>query len=87
MSRMNPETCPHDHFEASVNVQRVFDKPGGVVTDYIAHTEVKCKDCATPFYFVGLPIVNLKAPMTPARLKLPFRTYEKAFLPIRPLKQ
>ena len=43
------ESCKHMNFEASVNVARIEDKGR-----FMAEIHIRCKDCGTPFQFMGL---------------------------------
>lgn len=46
--------CPHLEFAASVGVGRLTQTEGGPVTSYVADIKVQCRDCGTPFQFLGL---------------------------------
>ena len=48
---MTTSECPHEIFEASVNVNRLED-----VGRFCADITVHCTQCQTPFRFIGLPI-------------------------------
>ena len=43
------ESCKHMNFEASVNVARIENKGR-----FMAEIHIRCKDCGTPFQFMGL---------------------------------
>jgi hypothetical protein len=47
--------CPHEHFAAQVDVQRLTDTDDGPVTAYIAEVTVTCEDCDEPFRWTGVP--------------------------------
>ena len=42
--------CQHEHFAASVTVNRLED-----VRKFAADVTIRCTDCNTPFRFLGLP--------------------------------
>ena len=78
--------CPHESFEARVEVQRLTDGDGGPVKNYLADITVRCAACGTPFHFVGpdcglsfkKPTVSvgattLHAPIAPGEAELPER--------------
>jgi hypothetical protein len=73
--------CPHERFEAQVNVNRITssDQPGAPVAAFMADITVWCADCAEPFRWIGVqaglmpgrPMVSvdeaeLHAPLRPA---------------------
>lgn len=71
--------CPHDDFEAVVEVHRLISTEGGQVTGYSADIRVCCANCREPFRFVGAPAgllptqpcvsadeTELRAPLRPA---------------------
>ena len=43
------ESCKHMNFEASVNVARIENNGR-----FMAEIHIRCKDCGTPFQFMGL---------------------------------
>ena len=43
-------SCPHEHFAANVNVNRLEDSGR-----FCADVTIKCAQCDTPFRFLGLP--------------------------------
>lgn len=43
--------CEHKEFEARVEVNRLED-----VKRFVADVSIICRDCRTPFRFVGLPV-------------------------------
>ena len=43
------ESCKHMNFEADVKVARIEDKGR-----FMAEIHIRCKDCGTPFQFMGL---------------------------------
>ena len=49
-SRKN-KMCEHKDFEANVVVNRLEDSGR-----FMADVTIRCKDCGTPFQFVGLPV-------------------------------
>lgn len=49
LKTMTEKSCPHLNFEASVNVIRIKDKGR-----FVAEIHIRCKDCETPFQFMGL---------------------------------
>lgn len=72
-------TCEHMNFLAAVNVGRLSEDEGGVVTGFTADIRIKCAACGLPFRFVGLAAGNhhseprvsidgteLRAPIEPA---------------------
>lgn len=69
--------CPHENFDASVEVARVESTAGGPMR-YMAHVQVRCAQCKTRFAFQGVdcglmwdrPMVSppgfeLRAPIEP----------------------
>jgi len=42
--------CEHEKFEANVDINRLTD-----IGKFAADIRVRCKDCGTPFQFLGLP--------------------------------
>lgn len=70
--------CPHEDFEASVEVNRLTSSEGGPVTGYSADISVRCANCGEPFRWVGC-----QAGLSPAR---PMVSADEATLhaPIRP---
>lgn len=53
--KKDPKTCPHEAFSAQVNVDRIAEKDGGPITNYMACVQVHCQDCGARFRFIGLP--------------------------------
>lgn len=47
--------CPHDDFEATVEVNRLVGTDGGPVTAYSADIRVCCANCREPFRWIGAP--------------------------------
>ena len=47
--------CPHNNFDATVEVNRLCDKPDGPVNAYAADIRIRCRDCDEPFRFIGVP--------------------------------
>lgn len=47
--------CPHEDFEAHVDVNRLTAEEGGPVTGYNADVQISCIDCDEPFRFIGVP--------------------------------
>lgn len=71
--------CPHEDFEARVEVNRLTGTEGGPVDAYAADIKVSCAQCGEPFRWIGLhagmrgdrPMVSvdeteLHAPLRPA---------------------
>ena len=46
--------CEHQDFSATVNVVRLTEKDGGPVTGFLAEIRIVCRQCGTPFQFLGL---------------------------------
>ncbi len=44
-------TCPHEHFESTVNVNRLVD-----IGRFTAEIKIRCVDCGAPMRFLGLPL-------------------------------
>lgn len=72
--------CEHKNFITSVGVNRLTDNDGNVIS-FSANIEIHCKDCMTPFEFIGLPYglspsypttdierVELRQPIKPVKL-------------------
>ena len=47
--------CKHMDFDANVRVARLTDGDNGPVNGYSADVTIKCRECAMPFLFIGLP--------------------------------
>jgi len=45
-----PALCPHEDFHAEVDVHRLID-----TGRFQADVRIRCKQCLTPFRFIGLP--------------------------------
>jgi hypothetical protein len=71
--------CPHERFEANVEVNRLAPAEGRPPTSYSADVRVWCADCEEPFEWVGAPVGlsprapavsvdgrELRAPLRPA---------------------
>lgn len=71
--------CPHEDFEAVVEVNRLCTERGGVVNAYSATLRVWCTACTEKFRFIGTPCglmsdrpacsldeTELRAPIRPA---------------------
>lgn len=71
--------CPHENFEAMVDVNRLTATEGGQVEGYSANIRVTCADCGEPFRWIGAgaglrpdrPCVSvdeteMRAPLRPA---------------------
>lgn len=71
--------CPHEHFAATVEVNRLASTEDGPIHAYSADIRVQCADCGEPFRWIGLqaglmptkPMVSvdeteLRAPLRPA---------------------
>ncbi len=69
--------CPHEHFGANVEVNRLTNADGEV-TGYATDSRVWCADCTEPFRWIGL-----RAGMTPRQ---PMCSVDETELraPIRP---
>lgn len=74
-----PDACPHEEFQALVEVARLTKVEGGPVTGFSADVRVFCADCSEPFVWVGVPFGlsprapavsldgrELRAPLRPA---------------------
>lgn len=72
--------CKHENFITNIRVNRLTDNDGDV-NGFSADIEIHCKDCMTPFEFVGLPYglnpnypttnierVELRQPIKPVKL-------------------
>ncbi|MGH9095585.1 MAG: hypothetical protein ACRDXE_10530 [Acidimicrobiales bacterium] len=46
--------CPHENFQALVEVARITKEEGGPVTGYNAEIRVHCADCDEPFRWIGV---------------------------------
>ena len=52
----NPDrACPHEDFEAWVEVGRITSGEGGPVSAFMADIRVNCSQCKEPFRWVGVP--------------------------------
>jgi hypothetical protein len=71
--------CPHEGFDAVVEVNRLTSEPDGPVTAYSADIRIGCAQCGEPFRWTGVqaglmpdrPMVSvdetqLRAPIRPA---------------------
>lgn len=71
--------CPHEDFDAVVEVNRLTSEPDGPVTAYSADIRIRCSQCDEPFRWIGVqagvrpdqPMVSvdetqLRAPIRPA---------------------
>jgi hypothetical protein len=71
--------CPHEDFNAFVDVNRLTATDGGPVTGYAADIRVSCAQCDEPFRWVGVQAglsqgrpmcspdeTELRAPLRPA---------------------
>lgn len=71
--------CPHEDFEADVDVNRLMTGDDGPVTGYSAEIRVRCGGCGEQFRWIGVaaglrpdrPMVSvdesvLRAPLRPA---------------------
>jgi hypothetical protein len=47
---MDPKYCPHESFDAKVDVYHLTD-----TGRFSADVRIKCRQCGTPFRFIGLP--------------------------------
>lgn len=54
--------CPHEDFDADVDINRLTGDDGVTVISYSADIRVRCTACDEPFRWVGVP-----AGMSPAR--------------------
>ncbi len=60
---MKNKNCEHLNFESLISVGRITNE-AGVVENYVAEIKVKCRDCQTPFQFIGMPLgVSYDKPM------------------------
>jgi hypothetical protein len=46
--------CPHEEFDASVDVGRISDVEGGPIVQYSATMRVWCKACQEPMVWIGV---------------------------------
>lgn len=54
--RANPDrACPHEDFEAHVEINRLCDGPGTPVKGFSADIRVRCADCGEKFRWIGVP--------------------------------
>ena len=54
-----PKICSHHNFDASVHVNRLEN-----IMAFSADIKITCKDCGTPFTFIGVPCgLNMRHPM------------------------
>lgn len=73
------KACPHNDFEARVEVNRLTSNDNGPVTGYAADIRIQCLHCREPFRFIGVPAglrpdrpmcsvdeTELRAPIRPA---------------------
>ena len=52
--------CPHENFDAFVDVARIEESEGGPIGGFMAEIKVWCHDCGEQFAFHGdLPIGSL----------------------------
>lgn len=54
---LDAETCPHEEFLATVNIDRITDgdhERPNVVLGFYACIRIICLECNTPFHFKGL---------------------------------
>lgn len=71
--------CPHEHFTATVEVNRLCKTDGGPIEAYSADIRVQCAQCGEPFRWIGAPAglqpdrpcvsvdeTELRAPLRPA---------------------
>jgi len=55
--------CPHENFEAVVDVNRITETEGGPAVRFNADVRITCAGCGTPFRFIGLPAgLDLNSP-------------------------
>lgn len=79
MSTLEQPSCGHGNFDVRAEVSRLTSAEGGPVTGYVADITVTCRDCGTPFAWLGVgrgvssrsPAVSasrteLRAPIEPA---------------------
>lgn len=68
--------CEHKDFEAKVNVIRLEDSGA-----FMAEVKVKCRECGTPFQFIGIPMgLSFTKPMVEvmsAEARLPIKPMDK----------
>lgn len=75
--------CKHEAFEAKTAVARIGDD-GGPIQNFVAEIQISCKQCGSPFHFLGpsagfsfaRPTVNvgattLHAPIAPGEGPIP----------------
>ncbi len=49
-------SCPHENFEANVNVFRLLERDGDMDPHvFAADVTIECRDCREPFGFIGVP--------------------------------
>jgi hypothetical protein len=79
MSTDPDRACPHENFEAWVEVNRLKPTDGEPVNAYAADIRIHCRDCDEPFRFIGVQAglmpnrpmcsvdeTELRAPIRPA---------------------
>lgn len=76
------DVCKHENFESHVKVARLKESEElDNITGFSADIRIRCRDCKTPFEFVGLPMgsspnipmmsadkMELRAPIKPSIL-------------------
>lgn len=53
---LDPATCPHENFRASVNVHRMRKGDEGPIKVFLAEMAIICDGCGTPLHFLGVPV-------------------------------
>ena len=49
-------SCKHEAFRSWVGINRQTQIEGGPVTSFSAEIRIRCRDCGTSFFFLGLPV-------------------------------
>lgn len=50
-----PADCPHEAFDAHVEIHRLAVQEGGPQNVFLAEVRIRCHDCSDNFQFPGLP--------------------------------
>ena len=55
---LSPEECPHDNFDAQVDVGKLTD-----INTLMVDLKIVCRECGSRFSFIGLPSgIDFKSP-------------------------
>lgn len=52
---MKPADCAHMEFAVAAAVARLTDGEDGPVRNFVAEIKISCKQCGSPFRFIGAP--------------------------------